>query len=103
MQPLDGSILRDHRAFRDIESGSLLSAPTQSMGSNTLFLGMAPRIALLISRVFGVEVDKDGVRRVLAKHDRPDSTGSGPSWLTFIGNARDSLWSVDLFRCESIR
>jgi transposase InsO family protein len=62
-----------------------------------------PKIALFISRVFGVEIDKDVVRRVLAKHNRPNSTDSGPSWLTFIGNARDSLWSVDLFRCESIR
>ena len=26
----------------------------------------------------------------------------GPSWLTTIGHAKDSLWSVDLFRCESI-
>ncbi len=25
----------------------------------------------------------------------------GPSWLTFLGHAKDSLWSVDLFRCES--
>lgn len=57
----------------------------------------------MISRVFGVEIDKDVVRRVLAKHYRPDSTESGPSWLTFIGNPRDRLWSVDLFRCESIR
>jgi len=28
--------------------------------------------------------------------------GGGPSWLTFIGHMKDSLWSVDLFRCESI-
>ncbi len=28
--------------------------------------------------------------------------GGGPSWLTVIGHAKDSLWSVDLFRCESI-
>ncbi len=27
---------------------------------------------------------------------------TGPSWLTFIAHAKDSLWSVDLFRCESI-
>ncbi|MFT6877773.1 MAG: putative transposase [Candidatus Azotimanducaceae bacterium] len=27
---------------------------------------------------------------------------SGPSWLTFLGRSKDSLWSVDLFRCESI-
>jgi len=26
----------------------------------------------------------------------------GPSWLTVIARAKDSLWSVDLFRCESI-
>ena len=63
-----------------------------------------PRIALLISNVFGVPVDKDIVRRVLAKHYRPDpASGGGPSWLSFIGHMKDSLWSVDLFRCESIR
>src|SRR5437879_13804285 len=26
----------------------------------------------------------------------------GPSWLSFIGHVKDSLWSVDLFRCDSI-
>jgi putative transposase len=26
----------------------------------------------------------------------------GPSWLTFIAPSKDSLWSVDLLRCESI-
>ena len=26
----------------------------------------------------------------------------GPSWLTFLGHTKDSLWSIDLFRCESI-
>jgi len=61
-----------------------------------------PRIALIISKTFGVEIDKDVVRRVLATHYRPSSGGSGPSWLTFLGHAKDSLWSVDLFRCESI-
>jgi len=49
-----------------------------------------------------VELDKDVVRRVLSKHFRPSPGGGGPSWLTFIGHATDSLWSVDLFRCESI-
>jgi len=32
----------------------------------------------------------------------PAPGGSGPSWLSFIGHATNSLWSVDLFRCESI-
>jgi len=30
------------------------------------------------------------------------SIGYGPSWLTLIGHLKDSLWSVDLFRCESV-
>lgn len=25
-----------------------------------------------------------------------------PSWLSLIGNTKDSLWSIDLFRCKSI-
>ncbi len=61
-----------------------------------------PRIALQLSKAFSIEVDKDVVRRVLAKHYGPRPGGGGPSWLTFIGHAKDSLWSVDLFRCESI-
>ena len=61
-----------------------------------------PRIARIISHTFGVDVDKNVVYRVLARHYRPASGGSGPSWLSFIGHASDSLWSVDLFRCESI-
>jgi len=62
-----------------------------------------PMIAGQISKVFGIDIDKDIVRRVLAKyyHTVPDTDG-GPSWLTFIGHMKDSLWSVDLFRCESI-
>ena len=60
------------------------------------------QIALIIRRTFGVEIDKDVVRRVLAKHYRPEPGADGPSWLTFIGHMKDGLWSVDLFRCESI-
>ncbi len=60
-----------------------------------------PRIAMIISKTFGVDIDKDVVRRVLAKHYHPQP-GDGPSWLTFIGHMKDSLWSIDFFRCESI-
>jgi putative transposase len=61
------------------------------------------RIAQQISHAFGADIDKDVVRRVLAKHYRPGDSGTdGRSWLTFIGHVKDSLWSVDLFRCESI-
>ena len=61
------------------------------------------KIALQISHAFGLDIDKDVVRRVLAKHYRPAGSGSsGPSWPTLIAQSKDSLWSVDLFRCDSI-
>ena len=60
------------------------------------------RIADQITLVFEVAIDKDMVRRVLANHYRPEPGSGGPSWLTFIGHSKDSLWSIDLFRCESL-
>jgi hypothetical protein len=51
---------------------------------------------------FGVDFDKDVVRRILGKHYGQESGSGGPSWLTFLGQAKDSLWGVDLFRCESL-
>jgi hypothetical protein len=60
------------------------------------------RIAQQLSLVFNTEVDKDVVRRVLARHFRPDSSDRGSSWLTFLGHSKDSLWSLDFFRCESL-
>lgn len=62
-----------------------------------------PRIAQQINLAFGLELDKDVVRRILATHYKPEPSSLGPSWLTTIGHAKDSLWSVDLFRCESIK
>src|SRR5215467_9064000 len=61
-----------------------------------------PRIARIIAQTFGIGIDKNVVSRVLAKHYRPTPGGTGPSWLSFLGHTTDSLWSVDLFRCESI-
>jgi hypothetical protein len=61
-----------------------------------------PQIAEQINLAFGTSIPKDVVRRILALHFRPTSTEGGPSWLTFIGHMKDSLWSLDLFRCESI-
>ena len=60
------------------------------------------RIAQQINMAFGVDIYKDLVRRALAKHYRPMPDDGGPSWLTFLGHTKDSLWSIDLFRCESI-
>jgi transposase InsO family protein len=61
-----------------------------------------PQIAEQINLAFGTSINKDVVRRILALHYQPSSTDGGPSWLTFIGHMKDSLWSLDLFRCESI-
>jgi len=60
------------------------------------------RIAQQLCLVFGLEIDKDVIRRVLAKYYRPDPGAYGPSWLTVLGHTKDSLWSIDLFRCESL-
>ena len=61
-----------------------------------------PRIAQQINLAFGLDLDKDIVRRVLAVHYKPDPADRGPFGLTTLGHAKDSLWSVDLFRAESI-
>ena len=82
-------------------SAELIAAITELKRRNPRF--GCVRIAQQISHAFGVDIDKDVVRRVLAKHYRSGDSGTnGPSWLTFIGHVKDSLWSVDLFRCESI-
>ena len=60
-----------------------------------------PRIAQQIALAFGVEIDKDVVRRILSTRYRPKSDAGGSSWLTVLGHTKDSLWSCDLFRCES--
>jgi putative transposase len=49
-----------------------------------------------------IKIAKDTVRRVLTNHYEPAPGSNGPSWLTLLGHSKDSLWSVDLFRCESL-
>jgi len=45
------------------------------------------RIAQQISHAFGVDIDKDVVRRVLAKHYRPDGSGTnGPRSVQILGS-----------------
>jgi len=61
-----------------------------------------PRIAEQISHAFGIDLNKDMVRRILQKYLQPTGTDHGPSWLTVLGHTKDSLWSIDLFRTESI-
>ena len=61
----------------------------------------SPRIAQQITLAFGLPINKDVVRRILAARYQPKPDSAGPSWLTVLGHAKDSLWSLDLFRCES--
>ena len=52
---------------------------------------------------FGWCVNSSLLRRVLAQHCRPKRSGPmGRSWLTLFAHAKDSLGSIDLFRCKSI-
>jgi len=60
------------------------------------------RVAMQIYETFGIEISRFAVGRILRKNQENFPSGDGPSWLTFIGHLKDSLWSVDLFRCESV-
>ena len=110
------TILEFHRALRTRKYRWLFSPTRRRTGpqgpSNALVDAIVdmkrrnprwgcPRIAQQIALACAVDIDKDVVRRVLATHDRPAPHSGGPSWLTFLGHAKDSLWSIDLFRCES--
>jgi hypothetical protein len=60
------------------------------------------KIAEQIFSAFGIALKKHVVRHILVRHYPPGPDGGGPSWLAAIGHAKDRLWSVDLFRAESI-
>jgi putative transposase len=45
-----------------------------------------PRIAQQITLAFGIQINKDVVRRILGNHYHPELDSAGPSWLTFIGH-----------------
>ena len=46
-----------------------------------------PRIAQQISLAFGIPINKDIVRRILAVRYQPRPDAAGPSWLTVLGHA----------------
>ena len=109
------TILRFHRAlvkrkYRRLFSARRLQKPGPKGPSQALINAIieikqrnpnfgCPRIADLVSLTFGIDIDKDIVRRVPEKHNQPTpGDPSGPSWLTFIGHTRDSLWSRDAGR-----
>src|SRR5450756_210686 len=83
---------------------NLTSTDRLTLGVCALFVSRErlSKIAVQLSSAFDIEINKDAVRRILIRCYRPVPGGDGPSWLSVIGHAKDSLWSVDFFRCESI-
>ena len=81
-------------------SAELITAVTEMKRKNPRF--GYQRIADQLALAFDIPVGKHLVPRILAKHYRPGPGSGGPSWLTFLGHSKDTLWSVDLFRCESL-
>ena len=59
-------------------------------------------IAEQLTKTFAFPLNKDVVRRILVTYYRQER-GNGLSWLSFLGQTKDSLWTIDLFRCESLR
>jgi hypothetical protein len=111
------TLLRLHRALKTRKYRLLFSpkvrmkpgpkGPTQDVMAAVVQMKQrnptwgCPRIAQQITLAFGIPINKDVVRRILAMRYQRDPDAAGPSWLTFLGHAKDSLWSLDLFRCES--
>ena len=83
---------RRHRPGRQGLSRELIAAIVEIKRRNPGF--GCPRIAQEMAHAFGVAIDKDSVRRVLAKHYRLTSRDDGPSWLTVIGHMKDSLRTI---------
>jgi putative transposase len=77
-----------------------MSSPPSSTSNSGTRPG-CPRIAQQITLAFSIAINKDVVRRILAARYRPKQDSAEPSWLTVLGHAKDSLWSLDLFQCES--
>ena len=77
-------------------SRELIDAVVEMKRRNSYF--GCRKIAEQIASAFGIEINKDVVRRILERYYRPAPSGDDPSWLTAIGHAKDSLWSADLFR-----
>ena len=46
---------------------------------------------------FNIEINKDAIRRILARHYRPGRDSGGPSWLTFLGHMSDRHAATRIF------
>jgi putative transposase len=55
------------------------------------------RISQQINKAFGLDIDKDMVRRVLAKHYHPTPDDDGPSWLTCSDTRKTAFGALTCF------
>src|SRR5664280_1488949 len=94
------TLLRFHRGFKDFKyrflyasrskkkpgpkgpSPELIRAICELKRRNPRF--GCPKIAQHLAKTFGLDLDKDVIRRVLATHYRLDLRDHGPSWLTLL-------------------
>src|ERR1017187_6662735 len=92
------TLLRLHRGFKDFKYRFLYSSspkkkpgpkgPTPELIRAICDLKRrnprfgCPKIAQHLTKTFGIDIDKDVVRRVLAAHYRLERRDNGPSWLT---------------------
>ena len=60
------------------------------------------RIAMQIYEAFGIEISRFAVGRILRQNWCRIPPGEGPSWLTFIGHMKDSLWSRSAVPCRPV-
>jgi len=57
-----------------------------------------PRIASIVSFTFGIEINKDVGRRILAKHYKPKpSNTQGPSWYRYSVTAKIAFGALTCF------
>jgi hypothetical protein len=104
------TLLRFHHGFKDFKYRFLhSSSPKQKPGPKgpapELIRAICelkqrnprfgcPKIAQHLAKTFGIDIDKDVVRRVLAAHYRPERRDNGPSWLTLRAHEADRLSSA---------
>ncbi len=80
-------------------SGELIEAVVE-MKQRNLYFG-CQKIAEQISSAFGIDLNKDVVRRILSGHYRPGPRpNGGPSWLAAIGHSGDRL-GASIFSASS--
>jgi hypothetical protein len=60
-----------------------------------------PRIAQQIAWAFGIPINKDVVRRILAVRYQPEPVSVGPSWLTVLGHTCSLVPSFAMGRRRS--